>query len=881
MKALPQGVSDDEKLQARRAELLASLFLNRTDRVAILAPWGKPCPVDPGDSVARLLRTHLSSDTAETVTVACAARRRSGPLTGRFRVGSYGPALDGTTKWLCIDLDGAGHADGQCLAEPDHVAAHILNRARSLGMPACLERSGGGRGWHVWVFFETPIDARTARTLGFMLVPTDAQLVGGSIADPVRGKGIEIFPKHDRIPRNGLGSCVWFPWWSGAPEGACQFYSQAGNGGFVPAPDGCLTPLSVDDAHRIAETTDHVLPPRRARRDGAARRQDASDWRQEALRTLPLESVYGRWLTGQSQGGGWLQCRDPWSPSGDANPSAGVADGTGEAERGAFHSFISGRTMSVFDFAVERGLAPDFAGARAYVAELAGVKTRTGPIPRPAGTELPEIQVNDRQLPELAADAWGAVAAANQPPTLFVRDRQLVQVVPGQGTPRIEAMGENQVCGYVARRARWVRSRGTDAANAIPSKELVRDMLAYPDPRLPLLDSICTVPVFGVNGALLTSSGYHAEARCWLELANEIASLDVPGHPAQEQVRAAVELIDEECLGDFDLASQADRAHAVAALLLPFVRRMIPGSTPLHLIESPVPGSGKTLLADVFALIATGQTCSTITLANDETEVSKMITSVLMSSPVVVLLDNVRGGIDSSQLAAALTSETWSGRLLGHSRMVQLRNQTAWLATGNNPNLSSEVMRRCVRIRLDPKDEHPWTRTGFRHNPLRSWVRGHRPMLIHAALVIIQNWIAVGRPLSRRGLGSFEGWSAIMGGILEAARVQGFLDNLDELYAAASLDAHEWRSFVETWWETHGEGGVCASDLNDLCEQHHLLNDVRGAGGPRSQQTCLGKALHTARDRIIGTWQLVGLQPDRKKRMMYSLRGTGPSVPRE
>jgi hypothetical protein len=51
-----------------------------------------------------------------------------------------------------------------------------------------------------------------------------------------------------------------------------------------------------------------------------------------------------------------------------------------------------------------------------------------------------------------------------------------------------------------------------------------------------------------------------------------------------------------ELLGDFGFASEADRAHAIALGLLPLVRGWIEGSTPLHLIEAPLRGTGKTLL---------------------------------------------------------------------------------------------------------------------------------------------------------------------------------------------------------------------------------------------------------------------------------------------
>ncbi len=37
---------------------------------------------------------------------------------------------------------------------------------------------------------------------------------------------------------------------------------------------------------------------------------------------------------------------------------------------------------------------------------------------------------------------------------------------------------------------------------------------------------------------------------------------------------------------------EADRAHALALLLLPYARDLIDGPTPNHLAESPEPGSG-------------------------------------------------------------------------------------------------------------------------------------------------------------------------------------------------------------------------------------------------------------------------------------------------
>jgi hypothetical protein len=84
--------------------------------------------------------------------------------------------------------------------------------------------------------------------------------------------------------------------------------------------------------------------------------------------------VYGDVLTGQQQGEGWLEARDLLSPTGDRHPSAGVADGSGEAERGVFKSFWGGGGfLSVFDYLIERGRATDFRDAQRLVSDMTGI----------------------------------------------------------------------------------------------------------------------------------------------------------------------------------------------------------------------------------------------------------------------------------------------------------------------------------------------------------------------------------------------------------------------------------------------------------------------------------------------------------------------------
>lgn len=488
--------------------------------------------------------------------------------------------------------------------------------------------------------------------------------------------------------------------------------------------------------------------------------------------------------------------------------------------------------------------------------------------------ELPRIQVNNRQLRDVVADSWAAVHRANQPgaavfrntPYVFRRGEHLVFLADRDPAIEIEQMSEAAVFGLLARVADWCRTGEETSVDTIPLKEAARDMLAYIDPSLPQLHAVIRTPVFGCDGSLIATPGYHQKDRVWVDADSTLQLGRLSNTPTPKEIRAARELFCDELLVDFPFTDDSDRAHAVAAILLPFVRRMIEGPTPLHLIEAPSVGSGKGLLANVVAIVATGASCESRTLPEDDDEIRKMITAELLKARPIVLLDNAddRKKLHSPSLASVLTAVRWTDRLLGESKMASLPNQGLWMMTANNPHLDLELTRRCIRVRIDPRLDRPWKRTEFRHPDLVRWVKANRGPLVHAILTLVLGWIATGRPIDQKRLGSFEGWSELVGGVLGVAGIHGFLANLDQLYDQADQDGQKWREFTAAWWEAFRDAEKQVSELNGFCEQRGLMLEARGNGQPRSQQVRLGNALSRCRDRLFGILRVVKLEGDSK-----------------
>jgi putative DNA primase/helicase len=512
------------------------------------------------------------------------------------------------------------------------------------------------------------------------------------------------------------------------------------------------------------------------------------------------------------------------------------------------------------DLGVMRALRAVAAEVRAEADALGGIDWLRYAEPMRAEADAadaaarPVLHADDGDLEKLTDRTWQAVELTNDPPSVFRYGGLLARIEhDDDDAPLVRALNIDRVRHLVSRRATWVKTVRGKTVAARPPQDVARDLLATPDPPLPVLSRIVEVPVLGPNGELATTPGYHPTSRTFYEPPAGLTVPPVPEDPTPAEVEAARTLLADELLGDFPFVGDAERAHALALLLLPFVRDLIDGPTPLHLIEKPSPGTGGTLLSDVLALPALGRPLAAMTEARDEDEWRKRITAKLLPSPSHVLIDNLRRRLDSAAVSAALTTLAWEDRVLGASEVRSIPVRCAWVATGNNPSLSDELTRRSVRIRLDARHERPQMRSGFRHPDLRAWATANRGELVAAALTLARAWLAADRPTGDHPtLGSFEAWSRVLGGVLAVAGVPGFLSNLGDFYEASEDEGAAWRELVAQWHTVHADRAVPASDLLGIAGE---LFDL-GHGSERSRQTKLGALLKGARDRRYGDWRI-------------------------
>ena len=487
---------------------------------------------------------------------------------------------------------------------------------------------------------------------------------------------------------------------------------------------------------------------------------------------------------------------------------------------------------------------------------------------------VPVINTN-QQFRAVYQEAKKQINKVNATPQLFVHAGQVVQLSIEEGQPSLIPVTRDQMRIILCADADWIAVTDKGASISQPSGALLGALLSTGEDYLPPLEGVYTHPVYTDDWTLIDTPGYHENAKVYLQNNSHSFDIAMPVNQARDILLEAIE--------DFPFADEASRAHALALMVLPFIRPALGmNPTPLHMVYSPTPGTGKGKLVDLVATIATGTPTRPTLLSRSSEENRKKFTALLNQGQSIIHLDNIppERVLNDPALASVMTTTQPIDRSLGHSKMRKLTNMAVWVATGNNLQYTMELARRTVTIRLDAHCEAPWLRNDFRYPDLLGWAKTQQAQLASAALSLIQHWINEGQPKAEHTLlGSFETWSTTLGGILHAASVPGFLENLEDIYTQADTETEDWKILCTHWWNQYGTQAITTTMVCNLCHEHQLLEEVIGFGNARSQVSKLGRALRQHENRVFNGLKLNQEEGVQRSAARYTLcRVAAPAV---
>ncbi len=541
---------------------------------------------------------------------------------------------------------------------------------------------------------------------------------------------------------------------------------------------------------------------------------------------------------------------------------------------------------------------------------------------RPRGTDTRPCILVDFETGQRTREVEAALAA-REDLNLYTRDGHLVCVevaTPGKrriwrddsGTPLARELSLAALRCLITdcmRFERWQTTKRdgeavTERVPCRPHDDLVRGLHGATGwPELRDLVGIVRAPFLAtLNGDVVTANGYHEGSGYLLTLPAELEAVDVPARPTRAMALEALATLKGELLADFPFAADHDRSAALAALLTLLARPALgSNNTPAVLFEANTPSSGKTLLADVCAIIGTGAQAPKHGFTTDDREMDKTLGGIASEARSLVCFDNVIEPIGGATLDRAITCNgSLSYRLLGQNRTAQAVWRTTVFFTANNATIGGDVGRRLLVCRLESEHERPGLREGFKHENLRAYATAHRARFAALGLTVLRAFCQV--PASQRpkvaALGSFEVWAQLVAGALvwlgEADPIAAVADErgggVDLARAALSSLVGHWNDLATAtrshlrWSKGKGitvkaaleglypNGSAADGDqLDDLREALEVLASVAAGKAPGVRQ--VGAALAKYRGRVVDGRKLLGEQ-DRKGVMTWRVERT-------
>lgn len=387
---------------------------------------------------------------------------------------------------------------------------------------------------------------------------------------------------------------------------------------------------------------------------------------------------------------------------------------------------------------------------------------------RPANDTRPEIE--DHTDLHVTSDACEAVLAKDA--MVFVRDGELGRLIRARGDGpltwrKFSRAVVRDTLSRLARFFRWKASKEgeftrtyvrapEDAAAAVLERGEWRSLRS--------LHRITFAPFLRRNGTVCAEPGFDAESGVFADFGKG-SFPRLPARPSREDARRALALLVSTFV-DFPFAAEADRYVPAAAVLTILARDAIQGSVPLIMVSANTRGTGKSRLARVVSILATGRDAAAQGVPETDEEWTKTMPSIARTSPPMVCFDNVKDGtpFGSSALDQALTTGRIAARVLGLSENVEVEIRSLFVATANNPTYRGDLVRRVLPCRLQTSLENPEDRDDFKIRDVEAYATKERARILVAGLTVLAAFHAAGRPLApdARPWGSFERWSELV-----------------------------------------------------------------------------------------------------------------------
>ena len=481
--------------------------------------------------------------------------------------------------------------------------------------------------------------------------------------------------------------------------------------------------------------------------------------------------------------------------------------------------------------------------------------------------------ISERGRSEVSDEVAKIIFKPSKHDNFFRRGLELGSLKSDKDSLRFKAYSRDGIAGIIARQVSLQKyAKGEIVKVANSPAWLAADILENQDSsRLPAIDIILS-HAYHNGESLIIKDGFDAKTGAYLNTNAKDVDLDLQNHSAKDDVK-----LWKEWLNDFPFESESDFENAIAYMLTLLVRPGFPTGevSPMFLITAPREGVGKTLLADVLTSAVTGIPTETRTLGSKNDEIKKELGAALRGAPEIIVFDNVEASkrLDSAILASVVTQVRGRFRILGVSEEMTYENRCTTMYTGSNIEMTIELVKRAVAIRLSDPGIAEKDRKVKVESILSETINRHS-LFISSLLRMVKRWMETDtedvEPSHR-----MRHWSKTLHRILKANGLgEHFLQNTDDVLRSTGGEFVTWSNAYKAIAEDLGqqavEGWTATDVFTILSYKDNIYSPENSA---HHGETVLGKG-----DNILGEFISGHKEHSRKTSLGKLLRGKIGSV---
>ena len=316
---------------------------------------------------------------------------------------------------------------------------------------------------------------------------------------------------------------------------------------------------------------------------------------------------------------------------------------------------------------------------------------------------------------------------------LLTGDRNVELQAPPQAL--IAKMTEAEAAEMIERHVEFVVETESGVRPVHLLAPFVRHFMNRDDRALPAVTGVSSLPIVLSSGDLLSGRGLDRRSGIVFRIPSGIQL------PAAEKcdahaVHEAMHLLCDKWL--CDVATDFAGKCIMIACALTIIERMMFPDRPAFFIVAGQRGGGKTTTLHMISAAVLGTRAAAAAWSQSEEERRKSLFAYLSAGLPLLIWDNIPLGaaIGCPSIERALTAETYTDRVLGKSRHIEVPAYTVQAFTGNNITARGDLASRALHARITVDRPDPENRP-FRNADPIAWTEQHRVEILAALYTIL------------------------------------------------------------------------------------------------------------------------------------------------